>query len=441
MPLRSFIAFCLLSIGITSVRAESSPPFPNVLMIVADDQAYTDYGFMGHETIRTPCLDRLAAQSAVFPRGYVPFSLCRPSLATLITGLYPQQHLISGNDPLFERQPNVPLLQQPEYLRLNAEFIRHIDSVPTLPRLLGDAGYVSLQTGKWWEGDYSRGGFTQGMTHGDPARGGRHGDAGLAIGREGMQPIYDFIAQSGERPWFVWYAPMLPHSPHNPPQRLLDKYAADGKSLHVARYQAMCEWSDELIGELLEHLEERGLAENTLVVYVADNGWIQSEENPQYAPRSKRSPYEGGIRTPILLRWPGHIEPAQYDETLVSSIDLAPTILAAAGLKQSADMRGLNLLEVCASGGHTERDAVFGAIYEHDVPDISDPAAGLLFRWIISGNWKLIVPADSGAAVELYDLAADPYETHNLAENEPELVTRLTNQLVTVDVPDAGGGR
>jgi hypothetical protein len=108
--------------------------------------------------------------------------------------------------------------------------------------LLAAKGYQSLQTGKWWEGSFREGGFTEGMTHGDPKRGGRHGDEGLKIGRQGMQPIFNFIDQCGEKPFFVWYAPFLPHSPHNPPERLLERYATPGKSIHVARYQAMCEW-------------------------------------------------------------------------------------------------------------------------------------------------------------------------------------------------------
>ena len=95
---------------------------------------------------------------------------------------------------------------------------RHLEAVPTLPRLLAEAGYVSLQTGKWWQGNYSRGGFTHGMTKGE-----RHGDVGLDIGRQTMQPIYDFIAKAerDKKPFFVWYAPMMPHHPHNPPQRIV----------------------------------------------------------------------------------------------------------------------------------------------------------------------------------------------------------------------------
>lgn len=166
---------------------------PNVVLIISDDQAWTDFGFMKQAPVRTPHLDRLAARSAVFRRGYVPTSLCRPSLATIITGLYPHQHGITGNDP----PPGTD----------RTALLKHIRAVPTLPRLLAAKGYRSFQTGKWWEGNYSEGGFTAGMTHGDPKHGGRHGDLGLHIGREGLKPIFDFINSCGESPYFLWYAP------------------------------------------------------------------------------------------------------------------------------------------------------------------------------------------------------------------------------------------
>lgn len=398
---------------------------PNVLILLSDDQAWNDYGFMGHDVIRTPHLDRLAAQSAVFPRGYVPSSLCRPSLATLITGLYPHQHRISGNDPVFDALRGRNRYQSPDYLRLNERLIVHIEEHPTLPRLLGQQGYLSLQTGKWWEGHHSRGGFTSGMTHGDPARGGRHGDAGLDVGRKGIQPLVDFLDSAGERPWFIWYAPMLPHTPHNPPERLLEKYSAPGKSEHVARYQAMCEWWDESCGEVLAALDQRGLTQNTLVVYLCDNGWIQDPEAPRYGPRSKRSPNEGGVRTPIMLRWPGRIEPARYD-ALASSIDVAPTILAACGLPPTAEMTGINLLEVCRQKGRTDRQRLFGEIFDHDVADVDVPARSLQYRWCIEGDWKLILPAAADEAVQLYNLADDPHEDRNLALERADIVQRLT---------------
>ena len=318
--------FCLLLPQCLAFSQTETRP-PNVLLILSDDQAWTDYGFMGHPVIQTPNLDRLARESAVFPRGYVPTSLCRPSLASLITGLYPHQHQVTGNDPVFVGEAGKPRYENADYLRLNKNLIERFQSQSRLPELLAQQGYVSFQSGKWWEGDFSTGGFTEGMTHGDATRGGRHGDAGLKIGREGLRPIVDFIESAGTQPWFVWYAPILPHQPHNPPERLLKKYQAEGTSIHVAKYYAMCEWFDETCGELLDHLKANGMEENTLVFYVTDNGWIQNPNQPRFDERSKRSPYEGGIRTPILIRWPGQIAPEKYPDTLASSLDFVPDIL------------------------------------------------------------------------------------------------------------------
>lgn len=415
----------LLSLFISQqiVQADSRSDRPNIVMLISDDQAWNDYGFMGHEHIKTPELDKLASESAVFKRGYVPTSLCRPSLMTMITGLYPCQHKITGNDPPkgMDRQ----------------ELLKHVRSVDCLPTMLGKLGYKSFQSGKWWEGNPSNAGFTSAMTHGDPKRGGRHGDLGLKIGREGMQPVYQFIDDCGEDPFFLWYAPFLPHTPHNPPKRLLDKYRSDALPIELSYYYAMCEWFDETCGDVLKYLDNKGLSENTIVVYVTDNGWIQyvpatEQERKKmrrrfrYAPKSKRSPNEGGIRTPIMIRWPGHVKPGDYD-TLVSSIDLAPTLLNAVGLKPTKAMEGINLLEVIKNGGKTDRRAIFGDIYEHDMIDIDDPESSLKYRWCIDGNWKAIFPGSrlTWEKAELFNLSQDPFERMNLAEEKPEKLQQL----------------
>jgi len=283
-------AFIGCSIVVSDANAMDRSP--NIVFILSDDQAWTDYGFMGHPQIETPHLDRLAKQGAIFRRGYVPTALCRPSLATLITGLYAHQHKISGNDPSHA----LANPQSPEYRQLQAQLIAHIDRNPTLPKMLGEKGYWSHQSGKWWEGNFRRGGFTHGMTRGFPEPGGRHGDDGLKIGREGMQAVFDFIDEAAEKqkPFYVWYAPFMPHTPHNPPQRLLDKYRGQVDSLYVAKYYAMCEWFDETCGQLIDKVEQKGLTENTLFVYICDNGWIQDPNASGYAPQSKQSPNEGG---------------------------------------------------------------------------------------------------------------------------------------------------
>lgn len=427
---------------------------PNIVYVISDDHAWTDYGFMGHPQIETPHLDKLAARSALFSRGYVPTALCRPALATLANGMYAHQHGVTGNDPgLLPAKGDRAAAKQgkgkrrnesPEYAVLREKLIAKMDGPPTIMKLLGDNGYISHQSGKWWEGNPARGGFTEGMTRGFPQSGGRHGDDGLKIGREGMDPVFSFIdkAVAAEKPFFIWYAPFMPHTPHTPPERLFEKYKAKGvTSDHVARYYAMVEWFDETCGQLLDKLDQKGLTENTLVVYVADNGWIQNPEAKGFAPRSKQSANEGGTRQPILFSWPGVIQPGDRQEQLCSSIDIFPTALAAAGVPVSEAVPGLNLLPALKSGEPTSRQTVFGETFAHDVAAIDDPEASLLYRWVIDGKWKLLLTYDGAQGrhghfhprtevlPQLYDLLADPHENKNLASEHPELVARLAASL------------
>ncbi len=420
-----FCALLLLAASCLAQGATSAPP--NIVLIISDDHHWRDYSFMGSTEVSTPHLDRLAARSVTFPRGYVPSSLCCPSLASIITGLYPHQHKVTSNDPPLptDGTPKAAFNKSKRFQDGREIMNRHLEVVPTLPRLLAAKGYLSLQTGKWWQGDFSRGGFTHGMT-----KGARHGDEGLDIGRKTMQPIFDFIAtaQREQKPFFVWYAPMLPHSPHNPPDRLLAKYQDKTPSLPIAKYWAMVEWFDETCGALLDHLQQKGLSENTVVMYVADNGWITNPETGQYAAKSKQTQYDGGLRTPILVSWPGRMTP-QKSTQLALSLDIAPTLLAAAGLKPTATMPGINLLDAKAVAG---RDTISGECFTHNSMDLQRPAASLRYRWMIEGEWKLVVPSlrnEPNAAVELFHVTADPDENKNLAATEPDRVKRLTRKL------------
>lgn len=422
-----------------SPAAEVSVPAPpNIVLIVSDDQAWTDYGFMGHPVIQTPNLDRLASQSVLFRRGYVPTSLCRPSLMSLVTGLYAHQHGVTGNDP----SPKYAAPNSELYAQRAAQLISYVGRCDTLPELLSEKGYLSHQSGKWWEGNFRNGGFTHGMTRGFPQPGGRHGDDGLKIGRQGLQPVEEFVelAASQKKPFLLWYAPLLPHSPHNPPQRLLDKYLQEQVPPSVARYQAMCEWFDESCGQLLACLEKNGVRDNTLIAYVADNGWIQDPAANGYAPRSKQSPYEGGVRTPILFCWPGKLQPAERED-LVSSLDIMPTLLAAAGACLPDGLPGRNLLAELQSGAPIDREAIFGEGFAHDIADIAKPEASLLYRWCIEGRWKLLLTYDGEVnryasshprderRPQLFDLLADPHEQTNLAAQHPEIVARLAKRI------------
>ncbi len=465
--IRSLIVFCLTIAGSIASNAngqsdaptdKQTNPLPNIVLIISDDQGWTDFGFMGHPTIRTPRLDELAAQSRTFKRGYVPCSLCCPSLASIISGLYPHQHGIIGNDPAIppdglpdsnNQTPDL-LKNDPRVRQLRFDWLQQFDCVQCLPEILNQQqNYLSFQSGKWWMGHYRNGGFTHGMTHGDPERGGRHGDEGLQIGREGIEPIRAFldIAKSSERPFMLYYAPMMPHTPHNPPERLLDSYRPLTPHLPVAKYWAMCEWFDETVGELLDELKRRDLDENTIVVFVTDNGWINRNEASEFAPRSKRSPYDGGLRTPIMIRWNGKVAPGVDEVHLASAVDIVPTLLAAVGIQREnagsspehpVKLRypGIDLLDAAAVAS---RDSIYGEVFQHDVRDIQNPASSLMYQWLINGRWKLIKPAtraDTQEAELLFDLNADPLEQNDLLESENNVADRLRGDIEQVWNPD-----
>jgi arylsulfatase A-like enzyme len=174
---------CILLIGCTTPDNNTETdeqPHPNIVFIISDDQSWPDYSFMGHPNIQTPNIDKLASDGLTFTRGYLPAPVCRPTLGSMLTGLHPHQNGVTGNDPAFEFDRQAATHE--EWLRARVPYNQVIsdryNSLPNLNTYLTDLGYLSLQTGKWWEGSWEDSGFTHGMTHGDPARGGRHGDEG-----------------------------------------------------------------------------------------------------------------------------------------------------------------------------------------------------------------------------------------------------------------------
>lgn len=431
--------FRIIIITVCSVFISFAGERPNVVFILSDDQSWDDYGFMGNSTVKTPHLDKLADESLVFKRGYVTSPLCRPSLASMVTGLYVHKHGVTGND--VDGMNNRAKLDIPvqKYFHKQKSFIR---------KLVSD-GYLAHQSGKWWEGSWQDGGFTHGMTHGDPGKGGRHGDAGLKIGRENLQPVTDFIdhAVSKDKPFLVWYAPFLPHTPHNPPERILQKYKKQNLKPDVAKYYAMIEWFDETCGKLLGYIKKKGLEKNTLVVYICDNGWKAKSQSTipipenwsfKYAPKSKGSPFENGIRTPIMFKLPDKIKP-QFSDDPASAIDLYPTILKLCGVQSEGKVDGINLLD---EKQRTERKSIYGASYSIHNMVVGKPSETRQYHWVISGKWKYLV-RDEGVDTtrykfvhlwdktqeRLFDLLQDPEEKNNLVDEHPDVLQNLRKNL------------
>jgi len=428
------IALVFVAFSCTTTGQKKNEPRekPNIVIILSDDHGWTDYSFMGHPHIQTPNIDKLASEGLTFTHGYTSSPLCSPALATIATGLYPHQHGILGNDPVFTSAEKT---YSPEWLKQRMELyqplVASFEGLETIADVLGENGYASLQTGKWWIGNYKSGGFNRGMTHGDPSRGGRHGDDGLTIGRQGMEIINHFIdsTSASNQPFYIWYAPFLPHSPHNPPDSLKQKYMKVAPTETVASYWAMCEWFDLTCGQLMDYIDKKELSRNTLFVYVTDNGWIQDPVRPnQYAPRSKRQPYEMGLRTPIIYRWKGKIAPEMNETDAVSSIDIASTIYGICGIKPPVSLSGINVLD---SAALNKREIIFAETYDHDFTGID---SSLQYLVAIQFPLKLIVKYENGLpvdSVELFNLENDPHEYTNIAEKEHERVTEMRNKTFT----------
>lgn len=434
-----------------SVLETAAPPV-NVVLIVSDDQTYTDFGFMGNDRVHTPHLDKLASQSARFTHGYVPSSVCRPSLVTILTGRYPHEHGVFFNHPPpgFSKLSKSPDITRARFDAYRGEAESLIREVATLPRTLAKQGYRSLQTGKFWEGHYRNAGFTNGMTTAAPS-GGRYGDLvlasgevvahgngdhGLAIGRETMQPIETFLDEvasgSSPSPFFIWYAPFLPHVPHDSPQRFVQlAKSRPGVAPHELPYFASIAQFDDTVGRLRSTIQRRGLADNTLFVFMVDNGWQpdagkfrQAKGEWDHTDHSKRAPFDAGLRTPILFHLPGRTVPATH-EAAVSSVDVMPTILAATGADlPDSSLPGVNLWPV-ATGQSTPDDdrAVFGELYPGDARELGKPGRDIAYRWVRRGRYKLIVPHRHGVHPPwkqflqhpaLFDISNDPGETEDL---------------------------
>lgn len=394
---------------------------PNLVLVIGDDQGWTDYGFMGSKTVQTPRLDALAAQGTVYPRAFDTASSCRPALRTLLTGLEP-----------LAWEARARVLRGRGALGADWELVRHLD---TLPRALARRGYASFQGGKYWEGSFADAGFTEGLTPHRPRsaklRALAGGEAALALGRSTMEPLWRFLEAHRDGPFFVWFAPSLPHRPHDAGPAYRARYAGADLSPAALAYYANVSRFDDRLGELLDRLDALGVADDTVVVYLADNGWDQppTEGLATFSggPRGKHTLYEVGFRTPLVLRWPGRVPAGAVRRDLVSTVDLFATLLDLAGAPMPPGRTGHSLWPSLARGAPWTRDRIFGGMDE-----LQPHGGGWPER---SPGWFLRTDAwhylwyEGRGTDELYAVESDPREQRDLAPHEPERVAAFRAEI------------
>ncbi len=434
--------------GPVSTAADERPP--NVVLLIGDDIGYPYLGFMGDANVVTPASDALAAGGATFSHGHVTAPYCRPSLRTLITGLHPVQYALRL-DALLERRMREdgfatmePAQQAHWRVLARASGMASFD---TIPSLLRSRGYVSWQGGKWWEGGHENGGFDEGMTRPwDMSLFGTDaffeetmGNDGNRLVRETMEPLFDFVARHRDRPMFIWFGPQLPHTPFDAPFTFRKYYAHKPLTESAKLYYANVSWWDDGVGRLVDFIEAQGLYEDTLFVYVGDNGWEQDATVEYKQPHStyrndslfatgglkgKGGLYDLSVRSPIIFHWHGRLPPSFNDTRLVSSLDIVPTVLDVAGVEIPTDLPGMSLRPLLeGSGPIRERTAMIG--YSDNRRSLTDvmgePAEGYYVR---THRWHFIFYADTNETI-LYDVTEDPRGDVDVTAEHPELVTRF----------------
>lgn len=435
---------------------------PNILFILVDDMGFADLSVMGNRKIKTPNIDRLAQGGALMTRFYDAAPICSPSRAGFLTGRFPAE--LGFVTFINDRAANATFGQR-DWLD---------PSVPNVARMLKSAGYATGHFGKWhmgggrdigdapWPTAY---GFDESFTTfeglgprvlvADEERNLADQSGALGQGptsyeiKTNLTQLYcskvlEFAGRHRDTPWFaqLWLNDV--HDPWAPDELSYRETAGKGANADDDRYLATIVKMDRTLGNLFARLKDMGELDNTLIVFTSDNGPSALQryyKNGATAPGSvttlrgrKGSVYEGGIRQPLIVSWPGHVRSGYRDDkTVGQAVDLLPTLAAAAGIAAPAGGAGVDLSPVFAGKALPKRPALFwsfgmpGAARQPGGPFLPhDKAPPLAIR---DGNWKLIANFD-GTGAQLYDIDQDPGETRDLAATNASVRKRLSSRLL-----------
>lgn len=405
-----FALFALLMMIGTSVFADESKP--NFVLILADDMGWTGPTCYGSDLHRTPFIDTLAKEGMRFTNAYSACCVCSPTRASIYTGQYPARlHLtdwIPGKD-----SSNVKMMI-PNWVHTVSP------SVPTIPKELAKLGYVSAIFGKWHLGSEPA---ELGFQESDDGRRLRSTSDPKNVNAITQLSI-DFISKNRAKPFFCVLAHHAVHSPiqFNPQvEKTYEERAALASNHKDPEYAAMVDALDEGVGKLMKAIHEMDLDKNTVIIFFSDNGGLEKFTNNIPLREGKGTQYEGGIRVPLIVRWPGHIAANSLNATRVCSIDFLPTLVALAhGPKTTAVVDGIDISPLLTGSAPIQREALFWH-YPHY-------HAGKPGGSIIQGDMKLINFFEENT-YELYDLAHDQGESKNLASQRPEIVADLRKKL------------
>jgi len=428
---RSNLFLLLSSAALLSCCTSRPDPRPNIILIIADDMAWDDCGAFGNPNIRTPNIDRLAGLGMRFDNAFLTCSSCSPSRSSVITGKYPHN---TGAEQLHWPLPAGQL---------------------TFTELLRTSGYWTGAAGKWHLGDAVKDRFDLILEPGSDGFILPTSDPGAAksMVAENKSGCEDWITllnkRDKDKPFFLWLAAFDPHRdyeenaisiPHLPGEVRVPPYLPDIPEVRkdLALYYDEISRLDSFIGMVMDEIANQGLSENTLFIFISDNG--------RPFPRDKTTLYDGGIKTPLIVCWQGKVKPGTSTESLVSSVDIAPTLLSLAGVSVPAQMEGKSFLPLLNSPDTMIREYIYAEDHWHDYEDLTRAVRSASFKYIRNDYPDLPAtpPADAGRSItcqamdrlyketklnnfqlntyltprpkeELYNLSDDPFELKNLA--------------------------
>ena len=429
---------------------------PDVVLILVDDLGWTDLSCFGSTYYETPHIDRLAAQGMKFTNAYAACAVCSPTRAAVMTGRYPARLGVTdwirarfqgGKMPADGKNPSgYTGGNRPLFCPQNALWMESDEQ--TIAEALKPLGYRSCYIGKWHLGmdghypdkqgfDVNLGGcdygqppsyfdpyttkrLTQGIPTLKPRKAGEY-----LTDREGDEAAAFIRTHGGKRPFFLQMAHYAVHTPIQARKDITAKYAAKPKTNQKnATYAAMVHSVDDAVGKILKALDEGGIADETLILFTSDNGGLLGPTDNAPLRSGKGYPYEGGIRVPLIIRWPSRVKAGAVSDEPVTSVDYLPTVLAAAGIplpKRPID--GVSLLPVLQRTAKTlGRDAIYWHFPHYRGRVVP-------YGIIRSGPWKLIKRYE-GPTYELFNLADDLGETTDLAPKMPDRVKALDAKLV-----------
>ncbi len=449
-----------LAVPVGGFASQDTAKKPNVVLILVDDMGWTDAGCYGSTYYETPHIDRLASQGKKFTNGYAACAVCSPTRAAVMTGRYPARTGVTdwirsrfqgGTIPPDKKNPSgYTGGPKRKLLCPDNPLWMELDEV-TVAEKLKEAGYTTCHIGKWHLGaddwypekqgfDYNIGGcdFGQPPSYYDPYTNKHQGTIPTLKPRKKGEYLTDregdeaaqFIKDHRDRPFFLYMAHYAVHTPIQGREDLVEKYKKKTPTNQKnPTYAAMVESVDNAVGQIMKTLDEANLTDNTLVIFTSDNGGLLGPTHNAPLRSGKGFPYEGGIREPLIVRWPKIVKAGTECDTPVCSIDFFPTICGAIGIEQPKDraIDGENIMPLLTQTGSLKRDSLLWH-FPHYRFGVGSRAHLEPYSIIRKGDWKLIKRYE-GKPFELFDLKNDLSESTDLSQKNPEKVKELDDTL------------